>query len=957
MTQSPEKRLLAITLEKFVIVAIVVVALSPLSWAEKPSGQKDNKGGEVTRAKQQQEVAERSHWAFRSPLMAVFPMVKGAWGVNEIDSFVLAELEEKGLQPSPEADRRTLIRRVSLDTTGLLPTLDEVEHFLNDRSEYAYKRMLDRLLNSPRYGEHRARYWLDAARYGDSHGLQRDNYRSIWPYRDWVIQAYNDNMPFDQFTVEQLAGDLLPSPTQAQIVATGFNRCSVSSGEDGSIGEELLNRYGVDRVSTLGSVWLGLTLNCAQCHDHKIDPVSQKEFYQLLAFFNNTTQKGHDANSMRSFPSIRVYRSPAIKKQVEVLSKQILEKKNELKKIEREGRMALIRWVNDPIKVLKTGKSLRLRGALLKQVAATEKKDEALNLGNLGELSRYKPFSFSFRVTLPDKPGKAVIFSCTDSENHQRGYRLLWQEQGLRLELIERWPERILRRSTARRFKEGQVKDVVVTYDGSGSSEGISFYLDGELVPSRNLRNWVGTMKGDFATSADLRIGGRSGKEARMVELGRFQVYDHKLGGEEAEVLTMLNKLKLDRRVKRGRVGSEEFKTLGKLHYLADNEKYRQLFDQITVLETQERQLKSLAPNTLVMEEREEPAFAFVLERGDYEKKLAKVEPDVPSMLQPSLSNSSRNRLGLAQWLVDPENTLTARVTVNRFWSEIFGIGLVGTAGDFGLQGEAPSHPELLDWMALNFIKSGWDVKATYRKMLMSATYRQSSRADFILRKKDPHNRLLARGARFRMDAEVIRDQALASSGLLVNRIGGPGVHPHQPAGLWQTVGYTRSNTQTFSQDYGEAGYRRSLYTFIKRSSPAPNMSVFNAPSREFCVLTRERTNTPLQALALLNDPQYINAARHLALRAINSQQTFNERLHYLSRVLFARSFNGQDLEVMRQSYYSFEKKYRDDHPAAKALIDTLSLPKDDKVGVGEMAAWIVLANKMLNLDETITKY
>ncbi len=937
------------------MLAVMVSMMPTSSWAEEPPERKGRKEIEAERVLQEKE--KRSHWAFSSPSSVDLPKTKSAWGVNEIDRFVLAELEKNGLQPSPEADRRTLIRRVSLDITGLPPTLGEVERFLNDSSKDAYEGMLNRFLDSPRYGEHRARYWLDAARYGDTHGLQRDNYRSIWPYRDWVIRAYNDNMPFDQFTIEQLAGDLLPSPTQAQLVATGFNRCSVSSGEDGSIDEELLSRYGVDRVSTLGSVWLGLTLNCAQCHDHKFDPISQKEFYQLLAFFNNTTQKGHDANSMRSFPSIRVYQSHAIKKQAESLGEQISKKEKELEEIENRGKMSLIRWVKDHSKVLKTGKSLRLQGAILKRVVSVEKKNAPLNLGKVGEFSRYKPFSFSFRVTLPDESGKSVIFSCTDPQNHQRGYRLLWQDQGLRLELIEKWPERILRRSTSRRFKEGEVKDVVVTYDGSGTSEGISFYLNGDLVPSRFLRSWTSTMKEDFVTSAPLEIGGRSGEETQAVVLGRFQVYDRKLGETEAEILTILNKLKLDKLLKRGRIGSKEFETLSKLHYLTENIKYKQLFDQLTALESKERQIKSLAPNTLVMEEKEGPAFAFVLERGDYEKKLAKVEPNVPNVLPPMPNGTPQNRLGLAQWLVDPKNPLTARVTVNRFWSEIFGTGLVKTTGDFGLQGETPSHPELLDWMALNFIKGGWDVKASYRKMLMSATYRQSSRADTTLRKKDPDNRLLARGPRFRLDAEVIRDQALASSGLLVNRIGGPGVNPYQPSGLWQTVGYTRSNTQTFSQDYGEAEYRRSLYTFIKRSSPAPNMSVFNAPSREYCVVSRERTNTPLQALTLLNDPQYINAARHLALQTLNNQHTFDGRLNYLSKVLFARPFSEEDLGVMRESYHSFEKKYREDGPAAKALIASVELPKDGKTSAGEMAAWIVLANQMLNLDETITKY
>ncbi len=904
-----------------------------------------------------EEGAEwESHWAYIPPTTGDLPQVDGEWGVNGIDHYVLAALEKEGLQPSPEADRRTLVRRVTFDTTGLPPTPEEVEDFVNDRAGDAYGKLVDRLLDSPRYGEHRARYWLDAARYGDTHGLHLDNYRSIWPYRDWVVDAYNRNLPFDQFTIEQLAGDLLPSPTQEQLVATGFNRCNVTTSEGGSIPEEFLSRYAIDRVATMGSTWLGMTLGCAQCHDHKFDPVSAKEFYQLLAFFNNTTQPGMDGNSMESPPSIRVYPTMERKKKAEALAGEIAAADKRLDEIKKADKAAFEAWAKDADRIVKDGRHLRLEGALLEQALSWETEDDPKGLGDVAGFSKSQPFSIHLHFKAPTEPGRAVVFSRVDEKNGMRGYRLVWEDQGLSLELIEKWPDRTLRRGTSRRFKEGAKVDVVITYDGSGVSEGIEFYYNGKLPGIRFLRNWADTMEGDFDSTASLRVGGKAGAGTVATSGQDLQFYKRRLNAAEVQLLYTQRRLAGIAKKGKGKRSGSEKGTLEDLFGLATNGEYRKAFYHKAELETRRRQIVSRAPQTLVWEEKDGEPRAWVLDRGEYDKKGEEVGPAVPAILHPMADGAPRNRLGLANWLVDAKNPLTARVMVNRFWGEVFGTGLVTTVGDFGAQGTTPSHPELLDWLALEFMESGWDVKATYRKILMSATYRQSSRVTPELREKDPANRWLARGPRFRLDAEMIRDQALASAGVLLNKMGGPGVKPYQPAGLWQAVGYTGSNTQTYSQDHGKALYRRSIYTLIKRTAPPPNMSLFNAPNRESCVVARERTNTPLQALALMNDVQYIDAARHLAVRTVGYGETVGERIDYLSKVLLARPLSGDDLAVMKDSYHAFEESYRQDPAAAKALNATAPGLVKGEVTPVELASWIMLASQMLNLDEVINK-
>ncbi|MCB1092137.1 MAG: DUF1549 domain-containing protein, partial [Verrucomicrobiae bacterium] len=750
--------------------------------------------------------------------------------------FILARLLAEGLEPSPEADRYTLIRRVTLDLTGLPPTPTEIEAFVADQTPDAYEKLVDRLLDSKAFGEHRARYWLDAARYADTHGLHLDNYREIWPYRDWVIRAFNGNMPFDQFTIEQLAGDLLPNPTQDQIVATGFNRCNVTTSEGGAIAEEFLVRYAVDRVATTATVWMALTAGCAQCHNHKYDPLSMKEFYQLFAYFNNTTQPGMDGNAKDSAPVIRVYPNGEAKATVEKLQARIGDlDRMDLKAATAAAEPGFQAWLKDP-KRADALAGLRLPGTLLEEIAVAEG-GTALNLGAVGEFGRDRPFSVAFSFEPPESYDRAILLAKTDPSHGDRGWRIVYENEAMTVHLIEEWPNKALRVGLTRVFRGGRGGHITVTYDGSGTSEGIALYLNGKRQSSRFVNEWFDTMEGDFKTSAPLLVGGKDPESGQIAKVRDVRLFDRKLTDVEVNLLN-------DRQRLKGLAEKPAEKDLAELKQawmLGFDEGYRSVWLKKSSAETELNVLESKAPFTLVMQEQaDSQPKAHVLERGEYDKPQQEVGAGVPDFLPPMADGEPGNRLGLARWLVSPSHPLTSRVAVNRMWQELFGAGLVKTSEDFGTQGEPPSHPELLDWLALRFMGNGWNVKAMYRDLVLSSTYRQSSKGSPELRQRDPENRLLARGPRFRLDAEVIRDQALAASGLLNRAVGGESVKPWQPGGIWEAVGYTNSNTQTFYQDYGAAAeHRRSLYTFWKRTAPSPNLSVFDAPNRESCIVRR----------------------------------------------------------------------------------------------------------------------
>jgi hypothetical protein len=685
-----------------------------------------------------------SHWAFIPPQRPAVPTVrKQEWVRNPIDAFILAKLEAAGLTPSPEADRTTLIRRVTLDLTGLPPAPAEVDAFLSDSSPNAYEKVVDRLLRSPRYGEHMARYWLDAARYGDTHGLHLDNYREIWPYREWVIKAFNANKPYDRFVVEQLAGDLLPDAKLDQIIATGFNRCHVSTSEGGSIEEEVYVRNVDDQVDTNGNVFLGLSVGCARCHDHKYDPITQKDYYQLFAIFNSIDGPALDGNAALPAPSVRV-------------------------------------------------------------------------------------------------PAREQTAALADLQ-----------------------------------YKAGAIQRAIAEV---------------REVPKRDTkpRNEIPAKRSALAP----------------------------------------------------------------------------LYRRLAEIDKQRAELEKTIPATLVFKERKEPRPAYILKRGEYDQRGSQVGRDTPAFLPPLPAGAPRDRLGFARWLVQPNHPLTARVAVNRLWQQVFGTGLVKTTEDFGTQGEPPSHPELLDWMADEFMASGrgesagWNIKAMMKRLVMSATYRQSSKLTPERLAKDPTNRLLSRGPRYRLDAEMLRDQALFVSGLLVEKLGGPSVKPPQPSGLWEAVAYTGSNTAKFKADTGcEKVHRRSLYTFWKRTAPPPQMTALDAPSRESCTLRRERTDTPLQALLMMNEKQFVECARALAERTLREgRTTLEDRLTFLFLHATARKPDAGELAELANTYHDHLAEYRRDVSAAKKLIAIGETKPDAALDPSELAAWTMVANLVLNLDEVLNK-
>lgn len=909
-------------------------------------------------------AAWKEHWSFSPPVKREPPAVKDtAWVRNAIDRFILAKLEQEGLEPAAAADKRALIRRVTFDLTGLPPTPEEVERFVNDRSEEAYEKLVDRLLASPRWGEHRGRYWLDAARYADTHGLHIDNYREMWAYRDWVIQAFNRNMRFDRFTMEQLAGDLMPNRTMEQQVASGFNRCNITTNEGGSIPEEVDAIYQKDRVETTSTVWLGLTTGCATCHDHKFDPIAQKEFYQMVAFFKNTTQKPMDGNISDTPPVLVVPRPEDAERWMESATKEreLRERRQELRKAAEQG---FAQWLatgehkswKEP--VARAAMPLALGPA--KGVTAGEgpaQAPEALHFGEkamltvpgVPEFDPAKPFTFSAWVFLPGSEDAVVIASHTDAKNQARGWLLDVSSRIPRfLFTIPGQTEKAQKRgSNVQRLRSNAWSHVAVTYDGTGETAGVMLYVNGKpLDASRVPRDPEEEIKtGDPARMA-LRLGSDGKRYFKGGALAAVRIYPSALSTDEIRILAGWKEN-----------AEPDRETLLLMYLNRKDAAYQQVRTALDEVELERREIRRRGTVTHVMQERADTKpSAHVLFRGMYDQPREEVFPDVPSVLPP-MGNLPRNRLGLAKWLVDPANPLMARVTVNRFWQEIFGTGLVRTAEDFGSQGEPPVNQELLDYLAVEFRESGWDVKAFYKMMVMSAAYRQSAAATREKLKKDPENRWLSRGPRYRMDAEMVRDMALAASGLLATRIGGPSVRPYQPDGIWEAVAMKNSDTRFYKQDHGESLYRRSMYTFWKRSAPPASMDIFNAPSRENCTVRRERTNTPLQALVTMNDVQFVEAARSLAGRVIReSGKSFDGRLDAMTAYVLSRPFDTGERQIARATYEDLLRHYKRDPAAAIKLTGMGESKPDPSLPVDEFAAWTMVANQMLNLDEALNK-
>ena len=1132
------------------------------------------------------------HWAFTVPVRPTLPDVKNPdWIRNPIDAFILSRLEKEKLSPASEADKRTLIRRLSFDLTGLPPTREEIHKFLEDDSPDAYEKMIDAFMTKPEYGEHLGRFWLDVARYGDTHGLHLDNYREMWPYRDWVIEAFNKNMPFDKFTIEQLAGDLLPEPTLEQQIATGFNRCHVTTSEGGSIDEEYYVQYAIDRADTTSTVWMGLTVGCAQCHDHKYDPITQKEFYQLYAFFNNITEKAMDGNRKDSPPVVKLP-TPEQEAELAAFDEQIADFDAQTKapileidatQIAWENRMP--RWttvkpaslyskggatleiledysvlasgtnpeqeVYEVIAELPPGKwsAVRLEGitheslpkagvgrsdnsnvvltdfaVFIAPSAADSDASPAEDVAHIDteietqaesettvdtdvevEAGSTPATNTNTELEVEDAPGDEVnaenetadtnpddpwtrvpivqawadheqalgedglagiVANAIDdkpetgwaldrrSENRQaiflvaapfgmEGGQLkirLKHEYDLRQKSLGRFrlaltdaptiypigskmtlgdwhsagpftaehgnlafyqvyePEtknvntndtfevsgKTIKWEKQTHWVDGQVHNDIVGENSAtylfrniasvtqqkaqlsiGSNDALKVWVNGAELLSKNVQRDAGADQEQFQVQLKpgnntlllkvVNYSGLSGfyfrieTEAPMTPADVVEIAGMPRGERETEQQAKIRdyyrqNLRLD-------------KTLNENSQRAFAD-LKALFADLAEVQQKRDTLDAELTTTLVMEEREEPRGAYVLARGEYQNRREQVYPQTPAVLPEMPEDVMPNRLGFAQWLLSPEHPLTARVAINRFWQDVFGVGIVETAEDFGTQGTPPVHPELLDWLATEFIATGWDVQKMLKLMLTSATYRQSAQVTPEKLERDADNILLSRSPRYRLDAEIVRDNALALSGLLYTKIGGPSVKPPQPDGLWKAVGFTGSNTDTFVQDTGaDKVYRRSLYTFWKRTAPPPQMNILDAPSREACTIRRERTNTPMQALMLMNDPQFFEAARAFAERTIKEGgETPEARIAYIFEMATARLPKPVEKELLLKTFQTHYQELAADPDAAKALITVGESAPDETLDAVEVAAWTMIANLILNLDEVLNK-
>ncbi len=936
----------------------------------------------------------QAHWSLIAPKRPVAPPVSNeAWVKTPIDRFVLAGLDKAKLTPAATADRRTLIRRLSLDLTGLPPTMEDADAVAADPAPNWYEKYVDKLMASPAWGEHRGRYWLDAARYADTHGIHFDNFREVWAYREWVVNAFNANKKFDQFTLEQLAGDLLPNATLDQQVASGFNRCNITTSEGGAINEEYLVLYARDRTETTSVVWLGLTAGCAVCHDHKFDPISQKDFYALSAFFNNTTQAAMDGNVHNTPPIIPIPKAEdrakfaTISKDIAALQQQAEARKKAaraefdawLAKVKPEELAAklptaglvfqapLDQAKGDVINLTVGGKPRPVTlkdgfvwadspDAKLGPKAFSIQPGAAVSLPDVGDFSTKQAFSAGAWVKFPSRAQNGSIVARMQGPPDHPGWDLWYEGGKVAMHVISKWPTDALKVTTKAILNPANDwHHVFASYDGSGAPAGIKIYVDGALQQTDIANN---TLKTESRSPAPFTVGQRA-TDSRLVNFlaQDVRVYDRAVAGPEVENLaksTRIAKIVATAADKRTAKDKDE---LFAWWLLALDAKYLELTTQAAKLQQEEVAIKSRGTIAHVMHEKTDPAMAFVLNRGEYDRRKDKVTPDVPKALPPFPADLPKNRLGFAKWLLTPDHPLTARVTVNRFWQELFGNGLVRSSGDFGVTGEQPSHPELLDWLAVEFREGGWDVKKFFKTLVMSATYQQAAVTTPEKKERDPANRLLSRGPRYRMDAEMIRDHALAASGLLVQKIGGPSVKPYQPEGVWEAVAMIGSNTRDYKRDTGENLYRRSMYTFWKRAAPPASMDILNAPNRETCTVRRERTNTPLQALVTLNDPQFVEAARVLAQTILLSDKaTDAAKLDLLAKRVLARPFTAKEVPVVQASLNDLLAEFKAKPDEAKKLLAFGESKADPKVDAATLAAWTMLANEVMNLDEVLNK-
>jgi hypothetical protein len=938
----------------------------------------------------------KPHWAFIPPQKPALPEIQSDWPANPIVRFVLRQLQKKGLRPSPAADRETLIRRVTFDLTGLPPGLEEIGQFLSDSSAGAYETLVDRLLASPAYGERMATEWLDVARYADTYGYQADNYRPMWYWRDWVISAFNRNLLFDAFITWQIAGDLLPGATRVQILATGFNRNHQQNAEGGIVNEEFRVEYAADRTNTLGKALLGITLECARCHDHKYDPISQKEYYQLFSFFNNVDEAGQITWSMFDIPSpTLLLTTPEDGKILQQLDEEISQKTESISRLRESEQAHFHQWLAgtevkadaqprgliahfplDDFTDLKNRLNPEQSGEIadavtLKRASADPEVvngkvnkalklngDDLLNFPEVGEFLRANPFSIALWVYIPGDLKKGVVFHSNRGGIIYafKGYQLSVEGDRFDIRLAHTFPYNSIHLESSQPVPRDKWVHLLLTYDGSSKASGVTLYKYGEKQPLRILRDNLYkeiafVHEEERGIKNNLRVGGRwrsKGLTGGMVD--ELLVFDRELTALEASQIAG-NPLQEMPGKRPDNLNPEERQLLFDYYLANHSDRYQQLLKELGQLRLRRNACVEEIEEAMVMAEMPVPREAYVLKRGVYDEYGEPVSPGAPEHILPFPQDLPENRLGLARWLIHPQNPLTARVVVNRYWQQYFGRGLVLTSEDFGNQGDLPSHPELLDWLAVHFMESGWDVKAMQKTIVMSATYRQSSRADSALLEMDPENILLARGPKKRLSAEMLRDQALAASGLLVRKIGGPSVKPYQPDGLWS---FGQGHNK-YEPDKGDNLYRRSLYTFWKRTVPPPTMNMFDAPERSYCVVRREQTTTPLQMLALMNDPQFLEASRVLAEKALLSERHSDvERITRMFRQLTSRQPTAQELDLLVRLLADQKDIFRDGAEKANGLLQQGEYALNPSLRKDELAAYTVIASTIMNFDASV---
>lgn len=927
----------------------------------------------------------KSHWAFTAPTKAALPKTNDPQNTgNEIDHFIAASLKRHNLTPNPAADKETLIRRVTFDLTGLPPTIEDVDAFLADATPGAYEKVVDRLLASEAYGERMASEWLDVARYADTGGYQSDRLRRMWPWRDWVIDAFNDNLPYDDFVTWQLAGDLLPGATREQHMATAFNRHHRQTEEGGSIEEEFRTEYVADRAQTTATAFLGLTMECARCHDHKYDPISQKDYYAFSGFFNQIDESGQTSFFTDAVP-VPTLLLPSEEEEAELqrINLEISEKEGELNALRLAQRPAFNAWIEGltpntipplPTAGLVTHLPLdRIRGEQTANTANPAQPgsivfdpqvaegrlgqsvlfdgENGIQVEGAGKFKRTSPFSISFWMKAGEWNEWNVLVHHTMAalDAGSRGYEVALQGNRLVFGLAHMWPQNAIRVVSQDTLAIDTWHHVTATYDGSSKASGIALYLDGSPVDLEIVRDNL--FKNIFYERVDVnltlgyRFRDRGFKDGHLDDL---RIYDRVLVPFEAAQLS--GKKPLDAFF----AGSEETAMEALFPYFLSqkSEAYRAALLELEDLRNQENSLISPIDEMMVMKDMATPRPTHILIRGEYANKGEEVTTGTPGDILAFPDSLPANRLGLAQWLLAPDNPLTARVAVNRYWQMLFGQGLVSTPEDFGNQGALPSHPALLDWLAVTYRESGWDTKEILKKMVTSAAYQRSSVLSEDLLEKDPANTYLARGPGFRLTAEMARDQALAASGALVRKLGGPPVKPYQPPGLWK-----EKSGKAYVRDTGEGLYRRSLYTFWKRTSPPPSMITFDASRRNQCIVRRQTTSTPLQALVLMNDPQFVEASRIMAQRMVQEGgETIEQRLTFAFRLLTGRHPAKSELDILETTY---EEQYAEFMTSPEAVPELLSVgdaPNPEGINAMELAAYTVTASTIMNSDASIIK-